>query len=296
MLPVTTESHRGLLPNCLIIGPMRAGTTWIHRYLASRGDVVLPQGRKETYFFDSYYERGVRWYAQQFRAGQGHRRIVEVAPTYFHSPEAPQRVFKDLGRIKLVCTLRDPATRAFSHYLHLRRYGLTTLPFRQAVVQHPEILAASRYSLQLRRWVSLFGRGCVASVRMETLIADANQYARQLCSFLDLPFEELDPALRRPVNQIASLPRFAALARLGYRASHFAHALGLHGLVRCGTALGLKRLFFGIPGAVALPELSDEDRRWLLLQLGQEFEDLAATGGIEPAAWRLRLQDDDFSP
>lgn len=135
------------LPTALIIGPMKAGTTWIYDYLSWRGDVCLPQGVKETFFFDRNWDKGVTWYARHFHA---HKTcdcevIVEVAPSLFHHPDAPGYVRDTLGQVQLIVTIRDPVDRAWSHYQHLRSKGYTNSDLKIALVQFPEIVEASKY-------------------------------------------------------------------------------------------------------------------------------------------------------
>jgi len=73
------------------------------------------------------YDRGLDWYRKQFRSAQpSHRVVGEVCPDYLTSAEAPRRIRSCLGPdVRLMVTLRDPAERAFSAYLHRRKHGLT---------------------------------------------------------------------------------------------------------------------------------------------------------------------------
>lgn len=283
------DMRRRRLPGALVIGAVRAGTTWMHAYLDSRKDVRLPAGRKETEFFDEHYHRGLEWYAKQFQGTHDYKAIVEVAPTYFHCPEAPRRVKENLGDIKLICSLRNPISRAYSHYLQLRRYGRTTLGFREAVDQHPEILRASCYATNLRGWIDQFGRDKILVVFLEDLARDPAYYAAQVCRHLGLPWVAPADAILHPVNQTDSLPFSNALARLGWKASRLAHGLGLHAIVDLGTKLGLKTIFFGRPGAAALPKISDEDALWIQMRLEAEMASLEEFG-VKLPAWKQPRQ------
>ena len=68
-------------PFALFVGPTKSGTTWIHRYLESRGDVALPAQMKETFFFDKVYDNGFDWYANLFPPESDGRLRAEVAPS-----------------------------------------------------------------------------------------------------------------------------------------------------------------------------------------------------------------------
>ncbi|MFB6286743.1 MAG: sulfotransferase domain-containing protein, partial [Candidatus Bipolaricaulia bacterium] len=186
---MASSSTETKLPDALVIGPMRAATTWVHRYLKQRGDTCLPTDVKETFFFDRRFEKGLDWYAQHFQNCQNResRIVMEVGSSYFHSDEAPERIRNTLGgSIPLIVIYRDPVERSFSHFAHLRRYGLTSLPLREAAEEFPEILAASRYAEQLRRWADYFGRDCLTILRLETLKDSSVQFARTLTQALNL--------------------------------------------------------------------------------------------------------------
>ena len=82
------------LPNFLVIGAQRGGTTLLHRILDAHPEVYVPQRRKEIHFFDWYHERGADWYAGFF-PGEGtarYRAIGEVTPDYLFEPQTPHRI------------------------------------------------------------------------------------------------------------------------------------------------------------------------------------------------------------
>ncbi len=277
-------------PNCLVIGPQRAGTTWIHRYLASRGDVGLPQGVKETFFFDRYYHRGIPWYAQHFPKAEHFRTVVEVAPTYFHDPLAPKRVRRDLGDIALICTLRDPVERMYSLYLHMRRYGMTRLPLRAAVAKHPELLCSSRYATNLARWFSIFGQDKMLVLYLDTLRDNPHQYVRNICNRLQIPFVKPDCSLQGKINGSA-LPRSPTLARAADLAAQRFRSLGLYGVIELAKRFHLKDAFFGKPDGSRLPSLGSADRLWLKEHLQNEIESTEHLLGVDLRHWKSCVPD-----
>jgi hypothetical protein len=274
---------RPRLPAALVVGPQKAGTTWIHEYLAARGDVSLPRRVKETFFFDRHWERGAGWYADHF-PGDG-QPAVEVGPTYFHEPEVPHRVAELLGPIPIVATLRDPVRRTWSLYLHMLRYGMTRRPFLEAVREHPELLESSRYAAHLARWRETVGAERVHVLVLDDLGRDPALWADPLADVLELPRRPVPESLRRPVNE-ASLPASWAVARAGWRVSMALRSLGLHGAVEGAKKLGLKRLFFGTPGARRLPEPTREERELLRRELGPEVDRTEELLGRDLPAWR----------
>ena len=237
------------LPLALVIGPMKAGTTWVHDYLAARGDVCLPRGVKEIFYFDRYHERGLGWYRDYFSHFDAarHKTALEVAPSLFHSLEAPARVRNDLGRIPLVVTRRDPVARSWSHYVHLRRYGYTRQPLAQAIEEFPQIVSASRYHDRIAYWRDAMPDAPITELDLEVLKTFPEAYVRQLCEALAIPFSPVPEILKRESNKGASPPSYFA-AKFGRSLSYKLRSLGLYGVVNKAKALGLKPLFFGRGG------------------------------------------------
>lgn len=271
------------LPDCLAIGPQRTGTTWLYEYFVARPDVAVPRGVKETFFFDRRYHRGVDWYSRHFWA-EGQLRTVEVAPTYFHHPEVPARILHELGAVPLVCTLRDPARRAFSLYQHFQRLGRAQCSFRQAVERCPEILDSSRYATCLRRWYQQFGRDRVCIVFLEDLASNQEAFVRRVCRHFGLEYLPAAKSLQRRVNE-GTLPRSAALAWVGNGTADFLRGLGWYGIVEAAKSMGLKPLFFGRPGKSDLPRLTQADREWFLELVRDEIEELAELAGTPLPDW-----------
>jgi hypothetical protein len=251
------------------VGPQKAGTTWIHNYLQHRRDVSLPNNVKETFFFDRYYDRGLKWYARQFTGQRNAVQVIEVAPTYFQVPAISERVSRDLGRVPIVCTLRDPVARAFSHYVHMLRYGMTNVTFREAASQFPEILDGSRYLRHIARWQKAVGDENVHIVLLEHLRDSPDEYARALCMSLGLEYLPIAPALHEKINE-SVMSKHYWVARAGWKIATMLRGVGLHQLVETAKGLGMKDFFFGSAKSRSVPTLERSDRDWLSEQLREE--------------------------
>lgn len=271
------------LPNALVIGPMRCGTTWLDRYLRSHDDVCLPKGVKETFFFDRRFSKGIEWYAQHFHTcgTQAGERICEVGPSYFHCPEAPERISDTLGHVKLVVIVRNPVERAYSHYLHLRRYGFTSLPLRSAVDEQPEILDGSRYAAQLERWLTHHDAEDIHLVSFRTLKRNSTEFVAGLTDILDVRTEPIPEALSSATNR-GRLPRSPLAARIGWKVSDYLRERRLHWVVETAKKLGLKRVFFAGREEDRKPGLDENDREWLYEQLSDDFRRWPEMG-LEPS-------------
>lgn len=200
------------LPDYLIVGAQKAGTTSLYDYLVEHPD-VLPAATKEVHYFDLHYRKGVNWYRGHFppRARGGPNAVTgEASPYYLFHPHTPRRAAELLPDAKLIVLLRHPVDRAYSAHNHELTLGNETLPFEEAIEREPERLAGelerleaeplywsyawghhaylerSRYASQIRRWLACFPREQFLFLRAEDLFADpATVYAKTL-DFLGL--------------------------------------------------------------------------------------------------------------
>jgi hypothetical protein len=213
------------------------------------------------------------------------QKVMEIAPTYFHCPEAPGRIKNDLGLIPLVVTLRHPVQRTYSLYLHMRRYGMTRLEFTEALDAHPELIDSSRYAEHLMRWFDEFGREKVLVLRLEELKESEERFVERLCGHLGLEPTGIPERLRSPVN-VAIEPRGFLLSAVGRRTADFLRYVGLHWIVNKAKRLGLKELFFGGPGNTVSEPIPLEDAKHLLEVFAPEVERLEKLTGMNLKEWR----------
>lgn len=111
----------GRLPNFMIPGAAKSGTTSLYHYLASHPQCSMSTP-KETYFFSKGYSANdIERYLVSFEhVSAGTRAIGEASPTYLSNPAAPGRIYDLLGsQVKFVFLLRNPADRAVSAYWHV---------------------------------------------------------------------------------------------------------------------------------------------------------------------------------
>jgi Sulfotransferase domain len=210
-----------LLPDYLIIGAQRAGTTSLHRYLVQHPGVRTTLRTKGVHYFDTGYGHGGSWYASRFptrltawyvarRHGMA-LRTGEASPYYLFHPHVPHRVAEQLPQVRLIALLRDPVVRAYSHYQHEVARGFETLPFEEAIAaepdrlagetermlaeplynsfahQHHSYLARGRYHEQLATWRALFDDSQLLVLSSERFFAEPEGTFGQVLDFLELP-------------------------------------------------------------------------------------------------------------
>ena len=117
-----------LLPDFLIIGYQKCGTTSLYNYLAQHTNIA-PAGRKETHYFSISYWRGINWYKSYFptiftkkkKGGKTNGKFItgEASPQYIYHTYSLDRIQKTLPNVKLILLLRNPIDRAYSAYQHV---------------------------------------------------------------------------------------------------------------------------------------------------------------------------------
>ena len=203
-----TASRRPL-PDFLLIGTQRGGTTSLFRRLAEHPSVKAPVG-KELQFLTLHYNRGVRWYRSYFPMTSAGQQTFDATPYYLFHPAVPQRAAQLLPDAKFVVLLRDPVSRAYSHYRHTVNLGFEKLDFEAAIdAQDARLAEAERLGLataagmrmhrsfsyvrrgiylpQLQRWFDAVGRDRVKVIKSEDFFRSPQEVFTGLLDFLGLP-------------------------------------------------------------------------------------------------------------
>jgi len=178
-----------MLPNFIIAGPPKSGTTSLQLYLDKHPDVFVTG---EAHFFDNNYEKGLKWYETYFEKYQNEKAIGEKSPSYFFGPDVPERIKKHIPEAKLLFIFRDPIKRAYSHYWHNVRHAREKAKTFELAVEN-EIndmknednvyLKISNYVTHLKRWEKTFPKSKMYFLTLENLNKDV---LYEILEFLDV--------------------------------------------------------------------------------------------------------------
>jgi hypothetical protein len=158
----------GVLPDFLLIGAQKCGTTTLYRALRDHPEVAWSTP-KEVHYFDKHHRRGPAFYRSHFPSrvrlawrslARGRRiRVGEGSPQYLFHPRAPERARALVPEAKLLALVRDPVDRAWSHYRMAERKERAGRPFAD-IVEDQIARLAGREALDLREeWKAHFGDG-----------------------------------------------------------------------------------------------------------------------------------------
>jgi hypothetical protein len=229
------------LPDFIIAGARKCGTTWLHERLSSYPEFFFPPATKEVFFFDRYWDRGLSWYEDYFRNCPDNVICGEASPTYFATEPAAKRIHKTLPHAKMLFIFRDPVSRALSHYQHLVAKGDTRSPFETAIKEFPEILNEGFYFRHLIRFVNLFGADRIHVLILEDIVAGAS---------MDRTFDYLGAtSVAHPSGEMERVygrrtPRAHGLAKVATKISRSLHHIGLHSTVAAMKKFGAERLVY----------------------------------------------------
>ncbi len=210
-----------VLPDYLVIGTQRGGTTSLYKYLNLHPGIGRPHLSKGVHYFDTNFTKGVAWYRSHFPTvayreyvrRRWHLPLVvgEGSPYYMFHPAVPGRIAAVLPDVKLLVLLRNPVDRAYSHYQHEVARGFENLSFEEAIEneeerlagevthliadatyrsfhhQHHSYLARGAYVDQLRVLFSLFPRDQLLVLKSEGFFRDPAATLRSVFHFLGLP-------------------------------------------------------------------------------------------------------------
>jgi hypothetical protein len=176
------------LPDFVIIGAMKCGTTTLAAQLA-RQDGLFMSTPKEPNFFsdDAVFARGLPWYEALFDAAPPGALKGEASTHYTKLPDRPHtiaRLATVLPAPRLVYMIRDPVERAVSHYLHEWSQGVMGADPVAAFAAHPALVDYGCYGRQVAPWIERFGPGAVHLTSLEQMTRDPQGTLAGVCAFL----------------------------------------------------------------------------------------------------------------
>jgi hypothetical protein len=221
-----------VLPNFLVIGAAKAGTTSLHQYLKQHPEIFLPDIKESNFFALEGRElnfkgpalsinknaiTNLRDYSNLFNAVTTEKAIGEVSPFYLYSTEAPHRIKHHIPTVKIIAILRNPVQRAYSSYLHRVRGGYETLTFEEALSREEERIeknwdfiwhykSMGFYYDMLKRYYDLFDENQIKVFLYEALRDQPLQLLKDIFKFLQVD-EGFQPTNLDDIFGVSGIPQ-----------------------------------------------------------------------------------------
>jgi len=297
------------LPNFLVVGPPRAGTTSLNSYLQQHPDIFMSPV-KEPHYFD--FMNGMPelhgnptpairdWWDSRVLTPEAYRRLFdgvraettigEATPNYLGTPECPERIRALIPETRLVAVLRDPVDRAYSHFCHNRRCGLEPCgDFAEALADEPRritrnwdlgwcYMRAGRYEEQLQRYLKVFSSEQVGVFLYDDLRADPVACVRNIFRFLGVDAGFLPDCSERKLPNVG-VPVPALVQRTWQRLPSAVRTRIEHRLPRRGTSW-----LRDVP--YVRTAIDPGLRAKLVSDCGESIRRLESLTGRKLAAWR----------
>ena len=274
------------LPNLIIIGAPKCGTTSLYFYLAHHPEVFMSR-QKELNFFNGQWHRGPEWYASWFANAETPVR-GEASPRYTaypHSADVAERMHSLVPDAKLIYLVRDPIERLLSQYVDRVAHGNEQRPFAETIRPSPRnsALNVSRYAMQLEQFLRHYPQEQILVVDHADLLARRRDTLRHVFEYLGI-----DPSVDSPMFDVT---RNQSNRKRKMRTGPLLPTKLLpsaEGRINWYLRARVKRTVFkGFSDPIPRPELEPERREALSDLYAPEVERLRALTGRAFSTWSV---------
>jgi hypothetical protein len=304
MNAVASNAPTGALPNLIVVGAQKCGTSALHYYLGLHPEVQMSSPKELSFFLseDDFHpepfisepeerrlfgrtwnwSRGPEWYASHFRADAPVR--GESTPGYasLWYPGVAGKMAEVVPEARLIFLARDPIERLVSHYMHARVGGAEWRPLPAAVGPKSVYVARSRYASLLRPFLDRFPRDRILLLRQEHLLDRRRYTLRHVFRFLGVTEDFWSPKMERLRQQSGRKGRGYGIAQ---RLSQSRIVSPIYRLPQEAKWL-LERMAYGRPREADRPPVDAALRARLLEELEPEIARLEELTGWDLAEWR----------
>jgi hypothetical protein len=180
------------IPNFLICGAPKAGTTALYEILKQHPDVYMSEV-KETDFFQHSYDKGMAWYESLFLNYAGQKAIGEASPGNMIHPLAAERIAHHIPDAKLIFMLRNPIERAYSQYWYGIMLGIDSpqVSFSELIRDKNDpwgqrVIELGMYAEQIKRYQQYFSADQLLILLYEDFRVDSQKALQKICAFLGI--------------------------------------------------------------------------------------------------------------
>ena len=222
-----------MLPNFIIVGAPKAGTTSLYHYLSEHPQVFMSEPKEVNFFSkeeiesqDLYYKDfkalDFKSYKKLFNKAEGKIAIGEGSVSYLFYPKTPEKIKDSIPNVKIIILLRNPLDRGYSHYLMDYRLGLVDLTYDEIVFRktkhkkldlyYQQYVELGLYFEQVKRYLKVFGKKQVKIYLQEDMRDNSNKIINDLYDYLGLE-KDFMPDTSQKHNSF-SIPKYDWIQKL----------------------------------------------------------------------------------
>lgn len=204
-----------MLPNLIIIGAGKSGTTSLHVYLGEHPEIFMSERKELKLFIRDDWRGLVRWYWKQFEDAPIRGESSPSYSMYPYQSSTPEKIHELIPDCKLIYVVRDPVERAIASYVELASLGMEHRAVEKALLDFDEPanphLCASRYASQLVRFLEFFDMAQILVLDHFELLHDRQRTLRTTFEFLGVDTSFQSPEFARTFNQREHKVRYGRL-------------------------------------------------------------------------------------
>jgi hypothetical protein len=198
-----------MLPNFLIIGAAKAGTTSLYQYLHAHPQVFMSNPKELKFFVEEMnWGRGIEWYEAHFDRAGSAIAIGEASTHYSAYPHfggVPERISHVLPDVRLIYLVRHPVARMISFYLMRVRQGKEReRSMEKALLTNPRYIDGSRYAMQIERYLACFPRERLLIIKSNDLKDSRRPTMDRVFQFLEVGPSWAPPNIDSEYNAASS--------------------------------------------------------------------------------------------
>ncbi len=275
-----------ILLDFICVGPGKTGTNTLHHCLKEHPAISLAKHVKGARFFDRFYDRGIKWYAELFEHCPAGTIKGEISETYFYNELVPQRIHQHLPDVKIIIIFRNPIERAFKVFLQLCKLGLMRGTFDECLKLHDNLIHDNLYHQHLERFLEYFPEQNILVKLFDDLQADQDAFISDIYNFLGVDSSFKPDSLCVKSNP-TTLPRLQIINRLAFRTMWLVRRLDWLPVLAWAKQSSLVRdLLFKAPDENNQPTMSPEARKYLQDTFKDEIEKISVYLGRNLDHWK----------
>lgn len=308
-----------MLPNLIIPGAQKSGTTYLAQLLSQHPDIYLPTVKEPAHFLARHAKPLVKQngtpqrlayqdrkeYLGLYSGAQGEKYRLDASTGYFALPDVAQVIRNEIGDAKIICVVRQPVDRAYSAYVYHRQLEDTESDtFEEALAEQAKLAAnedvtipqpymgTGRYSEHIAAWKECFGDANVHVVFFDDLRESPQATCEAIFRFLDIESMEINPQVERNASHepLTSWRKFILRASRGgvkaFTPISFILRAVLPPATRNRIRIAIKRNLRPPPGSNRPSKLSSEEHARYTREFHTEIDKLASMTGRTLDHWK----------